>query len=938
MDSSSLSTKANFTQTINFKGSETEYTAEIVAHDVTISCSEGNHSKGSSKVKLKSVVDYNWEFKYYIGQLVACHVSGKYYAYTLKPKGKVGMLRVVNLETEERALVKDFQGTIQDISFALTPQIILGCIDNDWNLYVYSVDSSDNVMTCNLLMHVKHPDVDPTIANYRVIWCPYVPSFGEDSDTLDDPAKLLVLLNGSKAEVWDVSIINSKYGTGPLEVIDDNDGYVEIVGHTKDIIDASFSPDGTALATASVDGYVKFFQVYRVESESPRCLHQWQPHDGKALSCLLFLDNIKSYAISDSKFWKFAITGADHNAEIKIWSCESWTCLQTIRFEPNVRSVIPNLFLKVSLDMSAEYLLMSDINNQIMYVLQIQKNEEERMASISTVSEFLQPASILSFGIVSVARTNLRYSSNEELYEDMEEFDDETSTIAIAIRMIVVQPKSLQDCTITFKPEGSMASNIKSVYGTVPEFESNGEKPAEELPKLNDLQSSVTLLIQQQQQQNTQPLNLMTPDDFNSPIINSSPNSVQTMDIPSPSTKKEIPILDVFPISHASGGSSPSREVQEILSLNNANYGNQEFEYNNTEKTATKAGVIWGRNDIDEKGETRTKDGDNQKWKMEMTVMLFKMQTLLKEQNEQIQELKMQAFKKTVDNDICNMIRKELDATMTNHHLQTTKLLEGFLKEQKRRETEQLDYLLANLSQQLSKQVIEHLQPCISHEIKMNVVPPVLNIFQSLQDQLDLHYKQKLATLDNLVKTNIAKLFSNKQVADSLSTSIVTIIKPSLESCYKDMIGTTLIPSWERACTTMFQQIHNTFTQGTKEYTSCVENYMERQRKVQDKGKDLVNQIQTVSENMKLNSEKLTNAVSEEIQRQINISCVGMQEKLGSMISDVVKDQVRLGFRTHSALLEDSVVNAVRSRAVTPSPHVIDTQIFTRSCSLSGSK
>lgn len=57
-----------------------------------------------------------------------------------------------------------------------------------------------------------------------------------------------------------------------------------------------------------------------------------------------------------------------------------------------------------------------------------------------------------------------------------------------------------------------------------------------------------------------------------------------------------------------------------------------------------------------------------------------------------------------------------------------------------------------------------------------------------------------------------------------------------------------------------------------------------------------------------------------------------MQEKLGSMISDVVKDQVRLGFRTHSALLEDSVVNAVRSRAVTPSPHVIDTQVKFKTC------
>lgn len=54
-------------------------------------------------------------------------------------------------------------------------------------------------------------------------------------------------------------------------------------------------------------------------------------------------------------------------------------------------------------------------------------------------------------------------------------------------------------------------------------------------------------------------------------------------------------------------------------------------------------------------------------------------------------------------------------------------------------------------------------------------------------------------------------------MADSLSMSIVNVIKPSLEECYKEMVGTTLIPSWERVCGSMFQQIHDTFTKGTKE-------------------------------------------------------------------------------------------------------------------------
>lgn len=101
-------------------------------------------------------------------------------------------------------------------------------------------------------------------------------------------SSLLILL---LAQLINVTLVNNKRGTGPLRISELTDGYLEINEHTQPITDAAFSPDGTAIATVSVDGYVKFFQIYMFQGTKPRCLHEWQPHKGKSLSCLTFLDN-----------------------------------------------------------------------------------------------------------------------------------------------------------------------------------------------------------------------------------------------------------------------------------------------------------------------------------------------------------------------------------------------------------------------------------------------------------------------------------------------------------------------------------------------------------------------------------------------------------------------------------------------------------------------
>lgn len=48
------------------------------------------------------------------------------------------------------------------------------------------------------------------------------------------------------------------------------------------------------------------------------------------MTFMTFLDDLKHHK-PESQYWKYAVTGAKDNTEMKIWTCENWTCLQTVR-------------------------------------------------------------------------------------------------------------------------------------------------------------------------------------------------------------------------------------------------------------------------------------------------------------------------------------------------------------------------------------------------------------------------------------------------------------------------------------------------------------------------------------------------------------------------------------------------------------------------------
>lgn len=68
-----------------FGGGE-ESTYETNGASVVVVGSSGSHDHGSSKIKLKNIVDYKWEVKNYVGRLIAVHLDGEYVAYAIKGK------------------------------------------------------------------------------------------------------------------------------------------------------------------------------------------------------------------------------------------------------------------------------------------------------------------------------------------------------------------------------------------------------------------------------------------------------------------------------------------------------------------------------------------------------------------------------------------------------------------------------------------------------------------------------------------------------------------------------------------------------------------------------------------------------------------------------------------------------------------------------------
>lgn len=425
------------------------------------------------------------------------------------------------------------------------------------------------------------------------------------------------------------------------------------------------------------------------------------------------------------------------------------------------------MFLKCRLDMSASYLMLSDINNRLFYILEMHKDIKENSAFARSITEFLLPSSVLSFAILEASLQKFRCSnSSEELVYPCDEDDDYEEgefqqIVAVVSRMFVIQPKQLQECQIVFQPDTEkddfgdslVATSRKScdiqeslpVVSKITNKEENvnndlsnatseemviqlNQLLQNEMPKL----SSFNNLIQ-----TSQPLNLMTPDAFNSP--GKTENNEEGDNITSPLIKmststpldeedrkntidKEESDLMSFQRAQkdnfASGGSSPSREVQEILSLNNANYNEYLENEQILKPPSAKQNLIYNeaatlnadgwpnipllkakevlkseennlgcrvlQENLPESLNLNHKDANTDVKHLEECMMTLielvrEQHTLLELLQKEVKSMKTAQEKCTVPEDLDNIIAEQLDLALGRSHAQQSKLFENWV-------------------------------------------------------------------------------------------------------------------------------------------------------------------------------------------------------------------------------------------------------------------
>lgn len=120
-----------------------------------------------------------------------------------------------------------------------------------------------------LLLHVEREEtnIPASIDVHRVVWCPFIPEEGANTNMDSEVGQLLVLTRGPHAEMWCVPLVNARHGSGPLFPRQVSQGLLQVPTLDSTITDAAFSPDGTALAIASAGGLVSFFQVQYFEKK-----------------------------------------------------------------------------------------------------------------------------------------------------------------------------------------------------------------------------------------------------------------------------------------------------------------------------------------------------------------------------------------------------------------------------------------------------------------------------------------------------------------------------------------------------------------------------------------------------------------------------------------------------------------------------------------------
>ncbi|XP_026817328.1 enhancer of mRNA-decapping protein 4 homolog [Rhopalosiphum maidis] len=861
---------------VRFVGDE-ECTRTIHSNSIQVFSSQGSHNKGSSKLTLKNFVNFNWDQCYYRGQLIALHISEKYIAYGFSNTDTFeGLVRIIKTDSNERALIKGFSNLIEDISFAHLYEIImLACIDQSGTTFVYVIKEESCTSPKLRVFPVFQINGDPSYCfknKYLLSWCQFIPEQVNHLKDLEfDPTykgKMLAVVRASEVEIWHVGVA-SNFTAGPIyanvslnKSMDKHllnnikSAVIKINLKEADIISLSFSPDGSNISLALSNGSIYFYQVsFDHISDTPKRVFSWHPQElFLSLKSLAFLDNRKTID-GDVELWKYVVT-LSNNDDIILWSCESWKPLQKVKFVRPFTKLNP---MKLTVDGTGRYIFLSDIDNNLLYVMEVTDDIKSAKKNIKIVSitEVLLQSPMLNMIIVDakIEHNDLDITDNHSSSNIL----PSSSNYTTIINLFAIQPKSLQEgqliitspelstmeqCNDQIKKEPTnmfpkppvLDLLIESVDATTTNNTSEEFQIKKEDAILHDLTPlEVHSIVKEKLRLKGISLNSknVPPKPSNSTKIQNNQknnyNNIQPI-VVQPSSTYAYP-QDPFDLDETRECSPSNNEVQTILQQQT----DEESQYNLMEIHNFET-VSNYSNGIDEKEENNCYSSNS----------VFN--------GSEISTIRRPLDKSEL---LDNRIGIQIGDILTSLQDMNTQL-KCISKKQKK-----MDNQINAAMSMNSTSLCENLEPVLMNMVK--------NASDQSHRKLQIMIDHQLNTSHKKITEIVKATNSNKVDTELFTRSLVASLNPTLDAILKDLFMSTVIPKFEHACCSMFKQIDASFTERSLEYQNELKSLLNEEGNINNKLEYAFDKFRVDMNNTIKSTEKKILSTQNDLQKQFSI-------------------------------------------------------------------
>jgi len=405
-----------------------------------------------------------------LGRQIA--VNKTYICYGLK----LGNIRVLNINTALRSLLKGLAQRVTDMAFFAEDVHLLASASVDGRVYVWKItegpDEDDKPQITGKIVVAIKIEGEGESVHPRVCWHCH---------------KQEVLVVGIGRRV--LRIDTTKVGKGvaysaeePLMCPIDNliDGVQHVGNHDGEVTDLSMCQwMTTRLVSASTDGTIKIW-----EDRKAQPLVVLRPHDGQPVNSVTFVtaphrpDHI------------ILITAGPLNREVKIWAsageegwllpsdAESWHCTQTLDLKSSAESRVEEAFFNQVVALSqAGLLVLANAKKNAIYAVHLEYGPNPAATRMDYIAEFTVAMPILSF-----TGTSDSLPHGQHL---VQVYCVQTQAIQqYALDLSLCLPPPLDNNVVLEKSDSSVVRDVASSEGFAI-LERSGNKPTEILVSIS---------------------------------------------------------------------------------------------------------------------------------------------------------------------------------------------------------------------------------------------------------------------------------------------------------------------------------------------------------------------------------------------------------------------------------------------------------------------